>query len=407
MALVAEPSGKLRICVDLSILNQNILREIHPIPVVRTGNQIDPNGIQVDPKRKRAIQAFPIPISVKELKQFLGMICPNLAEISHLLNKLLSKKDEWIWEDAQDQAFDQIKKSLTSPQGLDLYDPSLPITVSADASSFGIGAVIWQNKDELRKVIAYASRTLSEKEKRYAQIEKEPQAITWTCKKFKQYIQGLVINLETDHKPLVLIFSSKNIDDLTPRIQRLRLLMIRYSYKIIHTPEKKSIVANALSRSPRIKVGTQELEEELCAYVQQALDTLNPSAAHKSTCVIPLSSLSVNLSRFLKPFGIRTFFTNTPNLHSLLRHPITKTDSPTDPLTSTGAVYSVSCQQCPATYVGETGRTIAIRMSKHTRNITNRDPRSLIFNTLHLLAIPLTLLTQPFTTEISPTYTKD
>ncbi|UYV64088.1 hypothetical protein LAZ67_2006536 [Cordylochernes scorpioides] len=106
---------------------------------------------------------------------------------------------------------------------------------------------------------------------------------------------------------------------------------------------------------------------------------LNPPAAYKSTCVIPFSSLSVNLSRFLKSFGIRTFFTNTPNLHSLLRHPITKTDSPTDPLTSTGAVYSVSCQQCPANYVGETGRTIAIRMSEHTHNITNRDPRSLIF----------------------------
>ncbi|UYV82338.1 hypothetical protein LAZ67_21001743 [Cordylochernes scorpioides] len=80
---------------------------------------------------------------------------------------------------------------------------------------------------------------------------------------------------------------------------------------------------------------------------------LNPPATYKSTCVIPFSPLSVNLSRFLKPFGIRTFFTNTPNLHSLLRHPITKTDSSTDPLTS-GAVYSVSCQQCPATYVGET-----------------------------------------------------
>ncbi|UYV62759.1 K02A2.6-like [Cordylochernes scorpioides] len=399
MVLVAKPSGKLRICVDLSILNKNILREIHPIPVVEhtlaqlkgaklftkldansgfwqiplssessalttfitpfgrfrfkrlpfgissapeifqkrmgqileglegtlchmddimvygscqeehdkrletvltrvsksgltlnkdkckfavttikfLGHQIGPNGIQVDPKRKRAILEFPKPRSVKELKQFLGMVnfsarfVPNLAEIAHPMNKLLSKKEEWIWGDDQDRAFDQIKKNLTSAQGLALYDPSLPITVSADASSFGLGAVIWQTKDGLRQVIAYASRTLSETEKCYAQIEKEALAITWACEKFKQYIQGLVITLETDHKPLVPIFTSKNIDDLTPRIQRLRLRIMRYSYKIVHTPGKNLIVADALSRSPRTKVGTQELEEELCAYVQQVV----------------------------------------------------------------------------------------------------------------------------------------
>ncbi|UYV60281.1 K02A2.6-like [Cordylochernes scorpioides] len=399
MVLVAKPSGKLRICVDLSILNKNILREIHPIPVVEhtlaqlkgaklftkldansgfwqiplssessalttfitpfgrfrfkrlpfgissapeifqrrmgqileglegtlchmddimvygscqeehdkrlekvltrvsksgltlnkdkckfavttikfLGHQIGPNGIQVDPKRKRAILEFPKPRSVKELKQFLGMVnfsarfVPNLAEISHPINKLLSKKEEWIWGDDQDRAFDQIKKNLTSAPGLALYDPSLPIRVSADASSFGLGAVIWQTKDGLRQVIAYASRTLSETEKRYAQIEKEALAITWACEKFKQYIQGLVITLETDHKPLVPIFTSKNIDDLTPRIQRLRLRIMRYSYKIVHTPGKNLIVADALSRSPRMKVGTQELEEELCAYVQQVV----------------------------------------------------------------------------------------------------------------------------------------
>ncbi|UYV69541.1 K02A2.6-like [Cordylochernes scorpioides] len=241
------------------------------------GHQIGPNGIQVDPKRKRAILEFPKPTSVKELKQFLGMVnfsarfVPNLAEILHPMNKLLSKKEEWIWGDDQDRAFDQIKKNLISAPGLALYDPSLPITVSADASSFGLGAVIWQTKDGLRQVIAYASRRLSETEKRYAQIEKEALAITWACEKFKQYIQGLVITLETDHKPLVPIFTSKNIDDLTPRIQRLRLRIMRYSYKMVHTPGKNLIVADALSRSPRTKVGTQELEEELCAYVQQVV----------------------------------------------------------------------------------------------------------------------------------------
>ncbi|UYV66509.1 K02A2.6-like [Cordylochernes scorpioides] len=149
------------------------------------------------------------------------------------------------------------------------------LTLNKDKCKFAViqllSAVIWQTKDGLRQVITYASRTLSETERRYAQIDKEALTITWACEKFKQYIQGLVINLETDHKPLVPIFTSKNIDDLTPRIQRLRLRMMRYSYKILHEPGKNLIVADALPRSPWIKVGTQELEEELCAYVQQVV----------------------------------------------------------------------------------------------------------------------------------------
>ncbi|UYV66753.1 K02A2.6-like [Cordylochernes scorpioides] len=161
MVLVAKPSGKLRICVDFSILNKNILREIHPIPVVE-----------------------------HTLAQLKGA-------------KLFTKLDA-------NSGFWQIPLSSES--------------------------------------------TLSETEKRYAQIEKEALAITWACKKFKQYIQGLVITLETDHKPL-----------------RLRLRIMRYSYKIVHPPGKNLIVADAQSRSPRMKVGTQELEEELCAYVQHVV----------------------------------------------------------------------------------------------------------------------------------------
>ncbi|UYV62687.1 K02A2.6-like [Cordylochernes scorpioides] len=311
MVLVAKPSGKLRICVDLSILNKNMLAQLKgaklftkldansgfwQIPLSSESSALTtfitpfgrfrfkrlPFGISSAPEifQKRMGQILEAlegtlchmdDIMVYGMVNFSARFVPNLAEISHPLNKLLSKKEEWIWGDDQDRAFDQIKKSLTSAQGLALYDPSLPITVSADASSFGLGAVIWQTKDGLRQVIAYASRTLSETEKWYAQIEKEALAITWACEKFKQYIQGLVITLETDHKPLVPIFTSKNIDDLTPRIQRLRLRIMRYSYKIVHTPGKNLIVADALSRSPRMKVETQELEEELCAYVQQVV----------------------------------------------------------------------------------------------------------------------------------------
>ncbi|UYV75506.1 hypothetical protein LAZ67_13000424 [Cordylochernes scorpioides] len=86
-----------------------------------------------------------------------------------------------------------------------------------------------------------------------------------------------------------------------------------------------------------------------------------------------------DIARHLKSYGIRTYYKNSPNLLTSLRHPYTKPHVPIDPLRSGGAVYSVSCEQCSATYVGETGRTVAIRMSEHSRSISNCDSKSLIY----------------------------
>jgi hypothetical protein len=73
------------------------------------------------------------------------------------------------------------------PFQLSHYDPNKESIVSADASSFGIGAVIRQKRGESLRPVAYASRSMSDTEMRYAQIEKEALAITWACEKFSQY----------------------------------------------------------------------------------------------------------------------------------------------------------------------------------------------------------------------------
>ena len=122
---------------------------------------------------------------------------------------------------------------------------------SADASCFGLGAVLLQKQlnDELRP-IAYMSRAMTPTEKRYAQIEKEALALTWAYERFSGYLFGLQFHLQTDHKPLVSFFSKKNLDELPIWVQRFRLRLMQYSFTISHVAGKDLAIADALSRAP-------------------------------------------------------------------------------------------------------------------------------------------------------------
>ncbi|UYV67583.1 hypothetical protein LAZ67_5001295 [Cordylochernes scorpioides] len=118
------------------------------------------------------------------------------------------------------------------------------------------------------------------------------------------------------------------------------------------------------------------------------------SQIYRSTCTIPFSTHSVNISRFLKNnYGIRTFYTNTPKLETIVRNPITRNSFPVTLPLFTNSVYSLKCSNCNSIYIGETGRRIKDRMDEHYRNIRNNEPKSLIvqhirqtghsFNTSH------------------------
>ncbi|UYV75559.1 hypothetical protein LAZ67_13000605 [Cordylochernes scorpioides] len=88
-------------------------------------------------------------------------------------------------------------------------------------------------------------------------------------------------------------------------------------------------------------------------------------AIHRNICSLPFCPQSITIARFLRQHGITTYFQNPPNIATLIRHPITRSSLHASSLRSGGAVYSVSCDQCNATYVGETGRSVAIRMAVH------------------------------------------
>ena len=104
-------------------------------------------------------------------------------------------------------------------------------------------------------------------EQRYAQIKKEALALTWACDRLNQYLIGFKFTLETDHKPLIPLLSTKNLEDLPVRIQRFRLGMMRYQYDIIHVPGKDLNTADYLSRSPLHETGSDDLQKDVHAYI--------------------------------------------------------------------------------------------------------------------------------------------
>lgn len=101
-----------------------------------------------------------------------------------------------------------------------MFDPNLKTIVSADASSYGLGVVVLQKQQSGNiKPVAYISRLLTPTEQRYAQIEKEALAFTWACERLSDYLLGLTFCIQTDHKPLVPLFSTKHLEELPIRVQ--------------------------------------------------------------------------------------------------------------------------------------------------------------------------------------------
>ncbi len=142
---------------------------------------------------------------------------------------------------------------MTSSQILAHFDQSLPIKLAADASAYGVGAVISHvQPDGSEKPIAFASRTLSPSEQNYAQIEKEDLALVFGVKRFHQYLYGCKFTLVTDHKPLMAILGpKKGIPSLAAaRLQRWAVLLSAYQYQIEFKPTQAHGNADGLSRLP-------------------------------------------------------------------------------------------------------------------------------------------------------------
>lgn len=223
------------------------------------GYKVGTSGVTADPKKIEAIKKFPQPTSVTELRSFLGLV-NQLGEFSSKISStttplrgLLSTKNLFQWLPIHSQAFENTKEELCKPPTLKHFDPDRPTRIQTDASRLkGLGYALLQEYDDGWHLIQCGSRYLSPTESRYATIELELLAVTWSMDKCRLYLLGMKeFELIVDHRPLVSILDSKRLDEIeNPRIQRLKEKLCLFSFKTTWVSGKKHAIPDALSRAP-------------------------------------------------------------------------------------------------------------------------------------------------------------
>ncbi|UYV77037.1 K02A2.6-like [Cordylochernes scorpioides] len=213
------------------------------------GHEISKNGISADPSKLEAIQKIKRPMDKTSLQRFLGTVnylakfMHNLADKTVLLRQLLKKNTLWTWNEAIEKEFIELKNLVSNPPVLGLFDPHRKVTLSVDASQHGLGAVLMQEG----RPIAFASASLNNTQKKYAQIEKELLALWYGCQRFNYHLYGRKFTAQTDHKPLLAILK-KPLEELSPRLERLVLKLMRYDFNLEYVPGKVIHTADTLSR---------------------------------------------------------------------------------------------------------------------------------------------------------------
>ncbi|PIO69892.1 hypothetical protein TELCIR_08274 [Teladorsagia circumcincta] len=228
------------------------------MPQIRhLGNIIDANGRHPDPAKTEVIKKMPPPKDIGQLRSFLGLLdyygafVEEMRQLRAPLDKLLKKDVPYKWSSDCQQAFNRAKEVLSSELLLTHYDPFKEIVVAADASEYGIGAVISHRfPDGTEKPIYHACRILTAAEKNYGQVEKEGLALVFAARKFHRYLHGRHFRLLTDHKPLLAIYGSKEgIPVYTAnRLQRWSLIMMNHNFTIEYRTTSNFGQADALSR---------------------------------------------------------------------------------------------------------------------------------------------------------------
>ena len=226
------------------------------------GHVLTRDGLKTDPEKITAVQQFPQPTRVRDVRAFLGLssyyrrFVKNFARLAKPLNQLLGtqhKKDrnpKVEWTPECQESFDKIKAALTTAPVLGYADFQKPFILEVDASHQGLGAVLSQKQDGQTRVIAYASRGLRKGERNmnnYSSMKLEMLALKWAVvDKFRGYLLGAEFTVYTDNNPLSHLKTAK----LGALEQRWEGELAAFNFEVRYKSGKQNTNADALSRYP-------------------------------------------------------------------------------------------------------------------------------------------------------------
>ena len=235
------------------------------------GHVICQDGLKPDPDKVQGIREMPTPTSKQDVKRLLGMVnylqkfMPNLSEATAPMRDLQKETNQFHWdEQVQGRSFEQLKEILSAAPVLKFFDPTDDVELQCDASERGLGACLMQGGQP----VAYASRSLTDTEANYAQIEKEMLAILFGVERFEQCVYGRPVLIQTDHKPLESIFR-KSLLSAPKRLQRMLLRLQKFDLHVEYKKGSEMYLADTLSRAFQVCKGTQKDAVEDVVYIEE------------------------------------------------------------------------------------------------------------------------------------------